>query len=739
MGQITTRRKIDLRRMAKGNVPAIVPPAVKNPSRRELVGVGILAYNVPGYDMLPPVEQLKRELSQIVQIAPRAIPFKQVSSENRYDLKASIDKMLAEQETTGRPVLFATESGKRYAILKQQGEGGQAAVYLADSIGANVVVPKEIKELVRNDILLKKRFVEDMANNVIALMASHHEQSYEELYAKFEIEGKVPAATPTTYKVGAVREAVKNEIIKSMYPLYQSAIEMTNRLNNWDWIELFYKLLDEKNVAAGGLEKLVGVAVKNAVNSRLNSRGCLKIARAQDKLSQELMESEMNIASKVNSPFVARLTDKERHKESGNLAAFFEYIDGMDVAEVVSTLSMNGQLMPFELAALAGNHVAQGLIDIHGKKLAHKDLCGRNLRYGINAGYPFILDFGLASGRSRRGIIEGKDEMIPSDVYKKIRDNPDSESPVPLEQLQAADMHALGHVMYQAVTGARPFALTENEETAKGGHFDYRERKLLLSDPENYRLLKPHEVCPDVPEKLSELIFMLLNPDWTKRPTALEFQEAIKNGYMYDGYIPSGVSMRSLKTFLKKLYPGRYDEDFLERDVRGELDDLRPLVLAQYRNEACDSLSWKEQEPRWAKVPQKPENPVVPIEQDKKFAGKIDYRVRRAQRKIKDAIGQPFIELLMRDYLRRLDDNRYTAQQDLLKKRIYDYNTKGWEETYDCFQRGIRPLALKGAQQEHPGRVFTKEETEGLADENLMRKYHKMLNFFPLVSAEEKK
>jgi serine/threonine protein kinase len=193
-----------------------------------------------------------------------------------------------------------------------------------------------------------------------------------------------------------------------------------------------YEILD--SIGAGGMGE-----VYRARDTRLNRTVAIKIAAAQ---FSERFESEARAVAALNHPHICTLFD------IGPDFLVMEYIEGKPIS---------GPL-PLEEALRLGIQIADALDAAHRKGIVHRDLKPANIlltKSGVK-----LLDFGLAKMDQKRDPIG--DETVTQALTKEgsIVGTLQYMSP---EQLQGkevdarTDLFSFGAVLYELVTGRRPF------------------------------------------------------------------------------------------------------------------------------------------------------------------------------------------------------------------------------------------------------------------------------------------
>lgn len=210
-------------------------------------------------------------------------------------------------------------------------------------------------------------------------------------------------------------------------------------------------------IAEGGMGE-----VYEAEDLALHGRVALKTIRpeiAEDAQALERFKREIQVARKVTHPNVCRIYDLGTHRSSGDgpsrqiLFLTMEMLSGETLAERISRA---GRLTSAEALPLVVQ-IAAGLDSAHTAGIIHRDFKSANviLVGGPGAGIRAVVtDFGLARAAAADtsvmsvtelgGVVGTPAYMAPEQVQGK-------------PATAAADLYALGIVIYEMVTGARPF------------------------------------------------------------------------------------------------------------------------------------------------------------------------------------------------------------------------------------------------------------------------------------------
>ncbi len=237
-----------------------------------------------------------------------------------------------------------------------------------------------------------------------------------------------------------------------------------------------YEVEDE--LAQGGM----GV-VYLARQPSLERRVVLKTLRrdlAEDPTHDERFTREAQAAAGVHHPNVVVVYDCFAWRGERFIAQ--EHVDGKDVASVLGQL---GRLDP-RIVGLVALEVARGLEEIHARGIVHRDLKPANILLG-RAGEAKIADFGIALDAKGRALTQ-TGHSLGTPAYM---------SP---EQLLGArvdyrsDLFSLGLVLYEMLTGKRPFA----EEDPSG--------EALVSRIDAARYPPVRKLAPKTPRALARVL-----------------------------------------------------------------------------------------------------------------------------------------------------------------------------------------------------------------------------------------
>jgi predicted Ser/Thr protein kinase len=223
---------------------------------------------------------------------------------------------------------------------------------------------------------------------------------------------------------------------------------------------------------------------------------------AVDAEGVERFKLEATIASKIEDPGVIRVFDVGRHGAQHYYA--MEYCPGVTLEDRLK----RGPLPPLEAATLV-EKLARTLQAAHHRAVIHRDLKPANVILEEGSGRPRILDFGLAVDRSRVMSLTRSGDIVGTPYYmapEQINGDRDLDHRI--------DVYALGVILYQCLTGRRPFEASTVVDLAQ---------KIKEATPP-----APRSLVPEVPPRLEAICLKAMARERDRRhPSARHLAEAL--------------------------------------------------------------------------------------------------------------------------------------------------------------------------------------------------------------------
>jgi serine/threonine-protein kinase len=225
----------------------------------------------------------------------------------------------------------------------------------------------------------------------------------------------------------------------------------------------------------------------------------LKVANnpVADAASRHLLEAEADAAGRLDHPNIVPLLDAHIGRKEAALA--FSYVGGETLAR---RLARSGRMYPGEAAAIAAD-IAGALAHAHGRGVVHRDVKPGNVMLGQD-GRARLFDFGIASTPQRAdgglpapGMTSG---TLPYMAPEQLAGQPAD---------PATDIYALGAVLYEMLSGRRPYVAATTDELAR--------QQRLPAAPVN-----------DAPPELVDMAIAALAFDARNRPKAAELAQKLR-------------------------------------------------------------------------------------------------------------------------------------------------------------------------------------------------------------------
>jgi serine/threonine-protein kinase len=231
-----------------------------------------------------------------------------------------------------------------------------------------------------------------------------------------------------------------------------------------------------EEVASGGMA-VVYRAVQDPLGRTVAIKALKSSAAAEENVATRF-EREAKSLAMLQHENIIHVYDF--HHERGALFIVMEYVQGIDLYDL---LEKCGRL-PYDVAAIIAMQVARALDYVHYRGIVHRDIKPANVMLSRSGGVK-VMDFGIARDTSFGDLTEAGTGigtpayMSPEQV---LGDKLDPRS----------DIFSLGVVLYQMVTGKKPFVEDENRSAM---------HKIRLEKHTSVRKLNP-----EIPRELERVI-----------------------------------------------------------------------------------------------------------------------------------------------------------------------------------------------------------------------------------------
>jgi HAMP domain-containing protein len=211
-----------------------------------------------------------------------------------------------------------------------------------------------------------------------------------------------------------------------------------------------------------------------------------------DKRAQRIdqLVREAVTAARFSHPNVVAVYDVEDAPEGAYIA--MELVVGVSLERL---LLHRGRLRPDEVIPL-GAAIAHGLAAAHARDIVHRDVKPANVMLGRDGSIK-VTDFGIAdliaASARAEGLVFGTPGYLPPEALRGSGHD------------RAGDLFALGVVLFESLSGVKPFGGHEVSDVIQNTLFG------------NVRPLAPR-VQGELPAELESLVLQLLDRDPARRP-----------------------------------------------------------------------------------------------------------------------------------------------------------------------------------------------------------------------------
>lgn len=206
---------------------------------------------------------------------------------------------------------------------------------------------------------------------------------------------------------------------------------------------------------------------------------------AEDAEFTRMFLNEARVAAMFDHPNLVQIFELGTEEATGQHFIAMELISGMDLRQLQRLCRERGRDFPAEIAAHLISQALDGLAYVHEFRdghgtplnLVHRDVSPQNILVSYEGGIK-LVDFGIAKatvieGHTQTGMLKGKIAYM----------SPEQASGEPIDA--RSDLFSLGAVLYELVTGVKPFRAANEIMTLKA---------ILESDPQPVTYFVPD--CP---------------------------------------------------------------------------------------------------------------------------------------------------------------------------------------------------------------------------------------------------
>ncbi len=230
---------------------------------------------------------------------------------------------------------------------------------------------------------------------------------------------------------------------------------------------------------------------------------------AEDADFQKRFRREARIAAGLNDPHVIPIHGYG--EIDGRLYVDMRLIEGRDLGEYIA--ENGGRLSPERTVAVI-EQVAAALDTAYAAGLVHRDIKPKNILVTTARDFVYLIDFGLArsmtdTALTQTGATMGTVAYLAPERFRGTTDH-------------RADVYSLACVLYECLTGRRPFTGDSLEEQ--------------LNAHVNTTPPRPSEGAPDIPPAFDEVVARGMAKDVDQRyQSAIELAEAARAALWHTG------------------------------------------------------------------------------------------------------------------------------------------------------------------------------------------------------------
>jgi serine/threonine-protein kinase len=231
-----------------------------------------------------------------------------------------------------------------------------------------------------------------------------------------------------------------------------------------------------EELAAGGMA-VVYRAIQDPLGRTVAIKALKSSAAAEEHIATRF-EREAKSLANLQHENIIHIYDF--YKERGSLFIVMEYVQGTDLYDLLETCGR----LPYDVSAIMAMQVARALDYVHYRGIVHRDIKPANIMVSRQGGVK-LMDFGIARDKSFDDLTE-TGTGIGTPAYM-------SPEQILGEKLDArSDLFSLGIVLYQMLTGRKPFIEDEQRSVM---------HKIRLE-----RHVRVRKLNPEIPRELERIV-----------------------------------------------------------------------------------------------------------------------------------------------------------------------------------------------------------------------------------------
>lgn len=307
-----------------------------------------------------------------------------------------------------------------------------------------------------------------------------------------------------------------------------------------EYPELIGKYKVQGIIAKGGM----GVVYK-ALHPSLKRYVVIKKMTARGKAGNaERFKKEAQILLDLQSPYIVHLFDY--FTEAGFRYMVEEFVDGIALDKLIDKQSS----LPPPIVMLIMQDACYALKYAHSRDIVHRDIKPGNILIS-KRGEIKLADFGIASDSAEGDNITQTGVALGTPAYMPPEQFEDSTSVD-----NRADIYALGIMLYEMLTGTKPFPSSFSVET--------------LNIIKKGKYIDPRKIDKKIPKEICKLIHKMIRPKAKKRYQNIDSVLKVVKKYLshYDTHELRVQLAKSVYTTKQYAFPPAEQKDKIKRRVK---------------------------------------------------------------------------------------------------------------------------------------------------------------------------
>lgn len=265
----------------------------------------------------------------------------------------------------------------------------------------------------------------------------------------------------------------------------------------------------DRTLGAGGMASVfVGRHLESGAERAIK---VLRLAGSNVEQRRERFAREARALARVDThPGVVRIHSYEL-LEGDQAYCAMELVEGSDLRRVLDT---EGAL-PLARVLRIGAGVARALVHVHAHGIVHRDVKPANILLRADGDRPMLTDFGIARDESEERMTQ-EEVLLGTPLYMAPEQAVGDQARVG----PCTDVHALGAVLYEMLSGLSPF------EGSDGMPLELI-RAIAQERPPPVGSARPEGLEP-LPADVDMIVSAALEKEGEARPSALAFAEALE-------------------------------------------------------------------------------------------------------------------------------------------------------------------------------------------------------------------